>query len=261
MDQNDLATQLLFTTVFIKVSKNNGEETGTGFIVNIVNPLDKTQVAPILITAKHVIIGAEAGLIGLHGKSGESPDPTKKRIIRVDKQFFTSIVDSSEDISAIPLGPLVNQLQQNGLGIFFRGLGTELIPTDDATKSLSAIEELTVIGYPSGIIDEQNLLPIVRRGISSTPIWNKYSGHNVFLVDAGIFPGSSGSPVLIFNRGSYSIGNGIVLGNRALLVGMICQSIQRIETQNNVHLGLGVALNSHALSEYMDKVSKKLFPS
>jgi len=48
-----------------------------------------------------------------------------------------------------------------------------------------------------------------------------------FLIDAACFPGSSGSPVFIFNQGSYSDANfggnggGIILGTRLMMIGIL----------------------------------------
>jgi hypothetical protein len=44
----------------------------------------------------------------------------------------------------------------------------------------------------------------------------------VFLIDCSIFPGSSGSPVFLFNQGSYaSRQGGLSLGTRVMLLGVV----------------------------------------
>jgi hypothetical protein len=61
-----------------------------------------------------------------------------------------------------------------------------------------------MIGYPKGFWDRVNNLPVVRKGITATPIYIDYNGKKEFLLDIPIFSGSSGSPIVLFNEGSYS---------------------------------------------------------
>jgi hypothetical protein len=79
------------------------------------------------------------------------------------------------------------------------------------------------IGYPNGIYDEHNLLPIVRRGITATPPAADYEGKRQVLIDASVFPGSSGSPVFVWDpRGvaSHETG-GRIVGRSLYLLGVL----------------------------------------
>jgi hypothetical protein len=79
-----------------------------------------------------------------------------------------------------------------------------------------------MIGYPNGIWDQANNLPIVRKGITATNPMHNYNGLPIFVIDCACFPGSSGSPVLIANFGSYSNANGgVVLGSRLIFLGVL----------------------------------------
>ncbi|MFR3321383.1 MAG: hypothetical protein ACLTSZ_09905 [Lachnospiraceae bacterium] len=89
----------------------------------------------------------------------------------------------------------------------------EYAAKEEQIEYFAAIEDITFIGYPSGLYDSVNKLPIIRQGITATPIWNQFNGENVFLIDAGVFPGSSGSPVFIYNHGSYPTKDGIAIGD------------------------------------------------
>ena len=46
-------------------------------------------------------------------------------------------------------------------------------------------------------------MPIVRRGITATPVYLNYEGKREFVIDAACFPGSSGSPVLVCDVGGF----------------------------------------------------------
>ena len=92
---------------------------------------------------------------------------------------------------------------------------------------LSALEEIVMIGYPIGLWDSINNMPIFRRGITATHPNLDYMGQEVFLIDAACFPGSSGSPVLLYNRGSYpNRQGGIVIDSRINLLGILYAGAQ-----------------------------------
>jgi len=58
-------------------------------------------------------------------------------------------------------------------------------------------------GYPNGVSDEVNNLPVVRKGITATPMFADYNGKPEFLIDCAIYEGSSGSPIfahVVFER-------------------------------------------------------------
>lgn len=98
-------------------------------------------------------------------------------------------------------------------------------------ESLDALEDVVFIGYPNGIWDTQNYLPIIRRGITATPIMIDFQNAPQFLVDASVFPGSSGSPVFLYNTGTYQQKNGAtVVGSRVLFLGVIASVFYREDT-------------------------------
>ncbi len=57
-------------------------------------------------------------------------------------------------------------------------------------------ESLMVLGYPLGLYDEFNNLPIVRSATMATAFAAHYEGRPIFLIDSRLHEGTSGSPVL-----------------------------------------------------------------
>jgi hypothetical protein len=57
-------------------------------------------------------------------------------------------------------------------------------------------EDLTVMGYPLGLYDEFNNLPIMRRASIASVFSVPFNGQPCFLIDARLHSGTSGSPVL-----------------------------------------------------------------
>jgi hypothetical protein len=257
---SDVSTQLLFTTVPIWTATANGSISGTGFIFSYNSPQTGGQSVPLLVTAKHVISNADKIFIDLHSKKDGLPCAGKSMKIELNKSSF--LIHETLDVALLPVQPLVAQLEAKQSSPFFRALDLNLIPTDSVWRDLSAIETISFIGYPSGILDKHNLFPVVRQGITSTPIWSDFCGEPYFLIDAGVFPGSSGSPVLIINQGGYSLPNGgIALGHRLYFVGILLESFITKNGENPTFLGLGKVLHSKKLLSAISELVDKLFVS
>ena len=77
-------------------------------------------------------------------------------------------------------------------------------------------------GYPTGLWDQANNMPILRRGITAVHPALDFNGKPEGVIDAACFPGCSGSPVLVLNEGSYMTKKGMQLGEwRILLLGVL----------------------------------------
>lgn len=57
-------------------------------------------------------------------------------------------------------------------------------------------DDVLIIGYPYGYYDSVNLYPIVKSGMIASSLYNSFEGQPCFLIDAKLFPGSSGSLVV-----------------------------------------------------------------
>lgn len=251
MNLNDINTQIIFTTVPIWVENQNDQtSTGTGFIYQ--KKINENTSIPFIVTNAHVVKNAKRGFISLIKRKNDLPLLTDKITAEIPGEMLEKFIDTENDIAIFPIGPMLNQLQQNNIQVFYRSIDPSLIPNEDVINELSAVEEITFIGYPSGLYDRKNNTPIVRKGITATPIWNDFEGKKSFLIDAGVYPGSSGSPVLIINSGSYSTSKGITIGSRLLFLGIISSTLQRTEENNNVYLGLGNVVKSSVLKKFID---------
>lgn len=262
MNINDLSTQLLYTTVPLWTEASAGTEVtaGTAFIYSVTVPDKPKETIPLLVTNKHVVQGAKRGLIEFVGRDGEQPAKGKKIRAEIDGSLLTSNVSPDLDIAIVPIGAMLNQLQASGRLPFFRTVGPELIPSASVMDELAAIEDIIFIGYPSGLRDEKNSTPLIRRGITATPAWNNFQGEPCFLIDAGVFPGSSGSPVFILNQGAYPTKSGLAVGSRLLFLGVIFQTLSRSTPDDKAYLGLGKVLRSDSLRDFIGSAIGPLVP-
>jgi len=96
-----------------------------------------------------------------------------------------------------------------------------VLPKDDL-RNLRTIEEIIMVGYPRGLWDDASHYPLIRRGITSTHPGLNFKGQNIGVIDAACFPGSSGSPIFVLNKGSYSEDvDHVDLENRPILLGVL----------------------------------------
>jgi hypothetical protein len=218
-----------------------------------------SESIPLFITNYHVVNDAKRGLIEVAKRKDDKPDKGRRVRVELDGELLNRHSDEEHDLVALPIAPLLNQLESAGEPVFFRSIAPELVPDANVLEDLAALEEITFIGYPSGLYDQRNVTPLIRRGITATPVWNDFEGQPAFLIDAGVFPGSSGSPVFILNQGSYASSRGIVIGNRLLFLGVLTHAILRKEkAKPEVFLGLGKVIKSSKVIEFAKNVAKKV---
>lgn len=197
--------KLAYSTVRIQAFNENGQSHfGTGFLFgfNLKGCSDRDLVKPVLVTNKHVLLGFDKislrfNISNVYGKP----------ILGSFEEFVVSNVeegslfhpDPKVDLAVIPLLEFMSQHEN----LYCQFLRESNIPTEFELKKVFATDEIVMVGYPCGIADEENNLPVFRKGILSTFPSVDYNGEKKFLIDAACFPGSSGSPVLLYDKTPY----------------------------------------------------------
>jgi hypothetical protein len=227
-----LAEQLMHTTVRLECDLGNGSvSTGTGFFFSF--KIDSDKHIPVIVTNKHVIEGSRAGAFVLT-KKNEQGEPVlgSYEVIRLNnfESLWIKHPDQHVDLAVFPIAPLLREAEAKKVSVFFMPLDDSLIPTKDVLDNLSGLENITMIGYPNGIWDQKNNMPIIRRGITATSPKYDYNGLPIFVIDCACFPGSSGSPVLIFDQGGFmdARGNLNLGGSRVILLGALFAGPQHV---------------------------------
>jgi hypothetical protein len=218
------AEQLPYLTVRIEaISISGASSTGTGFHFGI--DVGDNKSAAIVVTNKHVVNEADqiSTYISLADQNHNPITGKFHRIVvnDVGRKIFAH-PDPSVDLAAFSLADGFLEMAKIGLIPFIRGFGAGDIPDPNLLKMLSPIEDIIMIGYPIGLRDEVNNMPIIRRGITATSYHIDYNGKKEFMIDCACFPGSSGSPVLIANRGVHLTANqGISYGEKFAFLGLL----------------------------------------
>ena len=271
MNQNLPIHQLLYSTLRIEGQLQNGISVGTGFII-LYEKEGKNYL--FIVTNKHVIDNVTSGKF-FFTKADDQNNPLVGQRFDVNVKDFDKGWFSHQvlDIAIYPLFPLLQQIEKTKQKVYFRSIQLSLIPTKEQEDKLTALEEIIFIGYPNTIYDSKNLLPIIRKGITATPLFMNYEGRPFFLIDASVFRGSSGSPVFIYNYGSYCTSEGnMVIGSRIYFVGVVSQVLIREERgkiefieiptsqiptiKTEQLLNLGIVIKSAAIVETIEEFLK-----
>ncbi len=228
MNVASTAEQLFFVTVRLECSRVGKDgaivgDVGTGFIVSY---KWQNKEGLFLVTNKHVLKDVEKIKFFFIQSDGKKPILGKIQPVEMNnvRSLWYGHPNDKVDVGIIPISELLDQAQKKNLQLFIRSFNKDFLPTPQQAEDLDAVEEIMFVGYPSAIYDKVNYLPILRRGITATPLNVDYEGLPQFLIDATVFPGSSGSPVFLMNRGSYSTKEGgLVSGSRFFLLGLISE--------------------------------------
>jgi len=225
------ADLMSYSTVRIECDTPEGISTGTGFFYSFCRTA--TDYAPAIITNKHVVKGSTRVRFNIHVKEGPDERPVRHACFQSDakEDAWTGHDDPDVDLCAFPIGQLQNQLLEQGRSLYFKSIGDELIPTEGEWSNLLSLEEIVMVGYPNGLWDKAHNMPIFRRGVTATHPRLDHNGRREFMIDAACFPGSSGSPVFLFNPHAYFNPDGNrILGTRFKFLGVHYAGPQQLAT-------------------------------
>lgn len=238
MKVDTLAQHLLFSTVRITEDATpEGPTIGTGFVFAYeLDPVPKGRAAFFVVTNKHVIKDADEGSL-VFIKNGGSGKPLIGQGVQIPILHFEDHwhghPNADVDVAVMPLLPMLNHRAEPdwptfGQLTFVAPVRSQHLPTSDSINNLDAVEDVFFIGYPDGLYDTVNLTPVARRGITATPVQLDFEGQPAFLIDAAVFPGSSGSPVFAASTALRvdEGGNPVFTHSRSMLLGVIAEYLR-----------------------------------
>jgi len=228
MDTIGLAEKLLFTTIKIEShDSNNNVCFGTGFFFSYVTRVgSEITSTDFIVTNRHVVENGITGELSFIKRDlGNKPLLGDRLIFKFTEKFSKRWYfneNRSIDIAILPVTDLFLYFAYTGKPIFYMPISNENMLNEASLKEIDALEEIVFVGYPYGLWDEKNFLPVFRKGITASPITVDFNGEKKFLIDASVYEGSSGSPVFLFNKGQYSPKTGgIKMGTRLSFLGIL----------------------------------------
>jgi hypothetical protein len=187
--------------------------------------------------------------------------------------------DPDVDLTAVLVGTVLNQAREKSVDLFTVFLDQRDVLPAVQMDLLTAMEDIVLVGYPSGLIDSVNRMPIFRQGVTATHPCFDYEGRREFLIDSAIFPGSSGSPVFWRQAPTYAGTDGIArvaVRPTIALIGIL-YAVHQVSSQGelevvpaptserqvpiiDIPMNLGVCVNAVEISEMRDAVLDRAGP-
>lgn len=191
-----ISEKMMFNTV--RLVANDGSS-GTGYFYNF--EIDGA-IVPAIITNKHVVNFKQNATMTffLHLQNGDDESNESYQVTLITDWIF----HSTKDLCFCFVNPVFEYVRkQTGKNVFYIAIDESILPTQKMLEDLSALEELVMVGYPIGLWDKKNNLPIFRKGYTAAHPAIDFNEAGIGLVDMACFPGSSGSPIYILNEGGY----------------------------------------------------------
>ena len=202
MEINSITKKLLFNTIRVDTVLEDGSEgSGTAFVFSHTSG---SGVHTFVVTNRHLVEGVRSGGLVFTQKRHGQPALGERFQININDFSHAWFLHPNPDVdlAIIPLRPLEQAARDQGAELYYHAIDSHLVPDAAALRALDALEQVIFIGYPSGVWDQVNLMPIMRRGTTATPMELNFEGRPEFLIDAAVYPGSSGSPVFVYQPDS-----------------------------------------------------------
>lgn len=253
MQVESIAEQLFFTTVRVDtISQSGGAGSGTAFFFSYKRGESNY---PFVVTNKHVVMGMREGALSFLQRKDQVPHLGQGFRLAISdwQQAWFGHPSSEVDIAICPFAPLEAHVKtQYGVDLFYRHVSADMIPSAEQAAKLDALEQVTFIGYPNGVWDSKNLLPVARRGMTASPISVDFENTPRFLIDASVFGGSSGSPVFLLDQGMYTDKTGgTMIGSRLLFVGVVAAVFFRTQLNQIVAVPIPTQIQPMAQQQEM----------
>lgn len=142
-------------------------------------------------------------------------------------------------------------------------------------ENITVGDEIFLLGYPDAIYDPRNVSPVLRTGIIATVPSEGYAFNknlrkqyglpdriDGFLIDANVFPGSSGSVVILKQQPTTigAQGQTVVSGAKKIsyVLGIVSGSIPITDAAlgSVQRMGLGIAYSADAIRTVIDLIDK-----
>jgi len=159
------------------------------------------ESTPFILTNKHVVKNAKEVKLSI-STSSPGDHTTRTGVAEINltegwQDLWLPHPNPGIDLGGIAFGPLIDLMTRSG----HQGYGVMFSESDILSQSelenLSSVEDILLIGYPNNFYDRLHNQPITRQGITASDPKLPFNGKDEFMIDCSVFPGSSGSPIVL----------------------------------------------------------------
>lgn len=233
-----------------------GSSIGTGFLLHAPFNESSNKSRTFLISNKHVFANPLGKLQFNFNREKKENEADLGNIISFEQKGFSHLYtehpDPSIDLACVNVSSITMKENQ----VFYRNLNIEMV-VDFSKDKLLPGAEVWFVGYPENRFDTVNNLPLLRKGhISSLPKVD-FNSKPQIVIDAQVFPGSSGSPVFTEINGSFKL-LGIV--TETMIKHGKLQVLPALHNGMGIQqtLGLGLVLKATLLQELIESAMGKI---
>lgn len=154
------------------------------------------------------------------------------------------IVHPDVDLAVLDVSALIARFPET---LYFKAVPYESL-ADFEEPELSVTTPVYFIGYPEGISDTMHNFPLIRKGIVSSHPRYDFNGAPYIIIDAMIFPGSSGSPAFVSLENACQTPGSV---STFMLLGVVTATYLK----NLRPIGLGIVIKATCLKQLIDDIS------
>jgi len=268
-----IAKNWIYSTILIE---NEWNDIGTGFLVY--REVNESGGLTFLCTNKHVLnkdkaLRDKANKIKLHLNIKEADDQIIGKVFEYElknkngEKKWKEHPDQNIDVLVIDVTDLMIKESK-----IIKKFVTYSMFTDSnmlIEKEITIGDDVMIIGYPLGFKQGNTNFPVVRQGIIASQIGKEFVNeifdnkgnikrktYRGFLIDGGIIPGSSGSPVVLKPGVPHVIEGRMVIAPSVLL-GIVAETrFAPIERKPGdiipSYAGMGIAFDAQTIKETME---------
>lgn len=217
-----------------EASKGQRRWIGTGFF--FVQMTTKGEGLPCLVTNKHVIAGLDSVYVRANPVAG-GPAREFELLLRGGngEPYWFVHPDPEIDIALTPVKP--ESLNEIGLSFYIFRSDSDVATLDTVRASkVSEGDDVFVLGFPMWNIGGERSAVIARKGCIAR-IQDTLAGESsTFLIDASVYPGNSGGPVILRPQIASEQPTPPPL-NIALLLGVVAEYVPYHDTAVSLQTG------------------------
>jgi S1-C subfamily serine protease len=216
-----------------------------------------------LVTNRHVVIDETKGL---------KPDALRLKL-HTDARNITKNVERTiplydnarpkwhvhRDYPKVPIDIAVIEIEPKQLeGTIIKSLSREaFFPRDKYI--LVPGEDIMVLGFPRGFSDEKQNLGLLRNALISSAYGVDFNGVPLFVIDANLHPGMSGSPVMTKPKTILATKTGHAMSQTPVtfFLGIFSATISTVvQSRQQEALGLGIVWYSNLIEQIIDDIRR-----